>query len=191
VAINLEKGGTLNLSKSAKSLSKVLVGLGWEPAETGHDFDLDASALLLKADGKVPSDGYLVFYNQPESACGSVHHSGDDRTGGNSDGDDEVIEVNLDEVPKQIERVLFVVSIDAAKARGQNFGQVSNAYIRIVDASSDEEIVRYDLGEDFSSEIGLHFGELYRDGSAWQFKAIGKGFQDDLGGLIRPFGVNA
>jgi tellurium resistance protein TerD len=191
MAINLEKGGTLNLSKQSKRLSKVLVGLGWEPAETGLDFDLDASALLLRADGAVPSDGYFVFYNQPDSACGSVHHSGDDRTGGNSDGDDEVIEVNLDEVPKQIERVMFIVSIDAAEARKQDFGQVKNAYIRIVDASSAEEIVRYDLGEDFSSETGLHFGELYRDGSSWQFRALGQGFKSDLGGLIRPFGVKA
>ena len=191
MAINLEKGGTLNLSKTSAGLSKVLVGLGWEPSESGHPFDLDASALLLKDDKKVPSDGYFVFYNQPDSACGSVHHSGDDRTGGNSDGDDEVIEVTLDEVPARISSILFVVSIDKAKERGQNFGQVSNAYIRIVDASNDSEIVRYDLGEDFSSEIGLHFGELYRDGDSWQFRAIGQGFQEDLGGLIRPFGVNA
>jgi tellurium resistance protein TerD len=191
VALNLEKGASINLSKSARGLSKVLVGLGWEPAETGEDFDLDASALLLKSTGKVPSDGYFVFYNQTESACGSVRHSGDDRTGGNSDGDDEVIEVDLDEVPAQIERILFIVSIEKAKIRGQNFGQVSDAFIRIVDAESDKEIVRYDLGDDFSTEIGLHFGELYRDGDSWQFRAIGQGFKKDLAGLIQPFGVNA
>ena len=191
MAINLEKGGTINLSKSSSGLSKVLVGLGWEPADSGFDFDLDASALLLKQDGQVPSDGYFVFYNQTESACGSVRHSGDDRTGGNSDGDDEVIEVNLEDVPKQIQSILFIVSIEKATERGQNFGQVSDAYIRILDAKNNAEIVRYDLGEDFSSETGLHFGELFRSGETWEFRAIGKGVQSDLGGLIRPFGVNA
>lgn len=191
MALNLEKGATLNLSKSSKGLSKVLVGLGWEPAETGDDFDLDASALLLKGTGKVPSDGYFVFYNQTESACGSVRHSGDDRTGGNSEGDDEVIEIDLDEVPAQIERILFLVSIDKAKSRGQNFGQVSDAFIRIVNSETNSEIVRYDLGDDFSTEIGLHFGELFRDGTSWQFKAIGQGFQSDLGALVKPFGISA
>ena len=191
MAVNLEKGGTINLSKTSRGLSKVRVGLGWDPAETGPAFDLDASALMLKADGKVPSERYFVFYNQPDSYCGSVHHTGDDRTGGNSDGDDEVIEVDLDEVPAEIASILFLVSIDDAKNRGQNFGQVSDAYIRIVDANNDSEIVRYDLGEDFSTEIGLHFGELYRDGQSWQFRALGKGLQQDLAALIKPFGIKA
>lgn len=181
MAINLEKGASLNLSKQSSSLAKVQVGLGWNGA------DLDLSAYLLKADGKVPSDGYFVFFNQLSSADGSVIHSGDDREGGDDDGDNEVIEVDLTKVAPQVEKVVFLANI---YDQGVSFGDVTGAYIRIVDAATNTELVRYDLGEDFSSEVSVLFAELYRDGSEWQFRALGQGSQDDLATTCRKFGVN-
>lgn len=191
MAISLKKGGRVNLSKEAPGLKKVLVGLGWDPnvTDTGTDFDLDASAFLLDANGKCPSDKHFVFYNNPISPDGAIVHHGDNRTG-EGEGDDEKISIDLDKVSPDINRIVFVVTIHEAEQRRQNFGQVRNPYIRIVDENTGREIAKYELDEDFSTETGVAFGELYRKDGTWRFKAIGEGYKKGLEGFVREYGLD-
>jgi len=191
MAISLQKGGNVNLSKEAPGLNKIVIGLGWDPRATdGAEFDLDGSAFLLKTDGKVRADSDFIFYNNLKSTDGSVTHTGDNRSGA-GEGDDETIVVDLTRVPSDIERISVGVTIHEADARRQNFGMVSKAFIRCVNADGNKEIARYDLSEDSSTETAMIFGEIYRAGSEWKFKAIGQGFKGGLGPLARSFGVNA
>lgn len=190
MAISLSKGGNISLSKEAPGLTKVTVGLGWdERATDGADFDLDASAFLLKSDGKVRSDADFIFYNQLKSTDGSVEHLGDNTTG-SGDGDDEQVSIELGKVPSEVERIAFCVTIHEAEGRRQNFGMVSNAFIRVVDDSNGKELARYDLSEDMSTETAMTFAEVYRRNNEWKFKAIGQGFTGGLGPLARNYGVN-
>ena len=189
MALSLTKGGNLSLTKEAPGMTKVLVGLGWDARSTdGQDFDLDASAFLLKADGKVRADSDFIFYNQLKSVDGSVEHTGDNRTG-EGDGDDEAIKVDLSKVPAEIDKIAFTVTIHEAEARRQNFGQVRNAFIRIVNQDSNSEVARYDLAEDASTETAMIFAELYRNGSEWKFRAVGQGFQGGLKPLAESYGL--
>jgi tellurium resistance protein TerD len=191
MAISLQKGGNVNLSKEAPGLNKIVIGLGWDPRATdGAAFDLDGSAFLLKADGKVRADTDFIFYNNLKSTDGSVTHTGDNQSGA-GEGDDERIVVDLTRVPADIERISVGVTIHEADARKQNFGMVSKAFIRCMNADGEKEIARYDLSEDSSTETAMIFGEVYRAGSEWKFKAIGQGFKGGLGPLARSFGVNA
>ena len=190
MAISLQKGGNVSLSKEAPGLTKMLIGLGWDVRATdGADFDLDGSAFLLNASGKVRSDADFIFYNQPKSDNGAVAHQGDNRTGA-GEGDDEVIEVNLSAVPADVDKIAITVTIHDADVRKQNFGQVSSAFIRCVNADSNVEIARFDLSEDASVETAMIFGEIYRHNGEWKFKAIGQGFKGGLGALAQHFGVN-
>lgn len=191
MAISLQKGGNVNLSKEAPSLKKLIVGLGWDPRSTdGAAFDLDGSAFLLKTDGKVRSDADFIFYNNLKSADGSVTHLGDNTTG-QGDGDDEQLSIDLAVVPADVDRVVVAVTIHDADARRQNFGQVGKAYIRVLNADGDKEIARFDLSEDGSTETAMIFGEVYRAGTEWKFKAVGQGFAGGLGPLARSYGINA
>ena len=191
MAISLQKGGNVNLSKEAPNLKKIIVGLGWDPRSTdGATFDLDGSAFLLKNDGKVRGDSDFIFYNNLKSTDGSVVHTGDNTTG-EGEGDDERIEIDLSRVPADIDRVSITVTIHDADARRQNFGMVSKAFIRCLNAEGEKEIARYDLSEDSSTETAMIFGEIYRYNGEWKFKAIGQGFNGGLGPLARSFGVNA
>ncbi|MEU3334954.1 TerD family protein [Streptomyces sp. NPDC002144] len=190
MGVSLGKGGNVSLSKEAPGLSAVLIGLGWDVrTTTGADYDLDASALLLNASGKVASDLHFVFYNNLTSPDGSVEHTGDNLTG-EGEGDDESIKVNLAAVPAEIDRIVFPVSIHEADVRGQSFGQVRNAFIRVVNQANGQEIARYDLSEDASSETAMLFGELYRHGGEWKFRAVGQGYASGLRGIASDFGVN-
>ncbi|MFF4385132.1 TerD family protein [Kitasatospora sp. NPDC092039] len=190
MGVSLAKGGNVSLSKEAPGLSAVIVGLGWDVrTTTGADYDLDASALLCNALGKVVSDQHFVFFNNLRSPDGSVEHSGDNLTGG-GDGDDEQIKVDLDRVPVDVAKVVFPVSIYDADARLQSFGQVRNAFIRIVNQANGVEIARYDLTEDASTETAMVFGELYRNGNEWKFRAIGQGYASGLRGIATDYGVN-
>ena len=188
MVVSLSKGQKVDLTKSNPGLTKVGVGLGWDTNkyDGGGDFDLDASVFLLTAAGKVEGPEGFVFYNNTIGGNGSVVHSGDNLTGA-GDGDDEVVHVDLTAVPASIERISFTVTIHDAEARGQNFGMVSNAYIRVFNESS--ELIRYDLGEDFSIETALVVGELYRHGGEWKFAAIGSGYQGGLAALCNDFGL--
>lgn len=191
MAISLQKGGNVNLSKEAPSLKKLIVGLGWDPRSTdGAAFDLDGSAFLLKGDGKVRSDADFIFYNNLKSADGSITHLGDNTTG-QGDGDDEQLSIDLSVVPADVERVVVAVTIHDAEARRQNFGQVGKAYIRVLNADGNKEIARFDLSEDGSTETAMIFGEVYRAGAEWKFKAVGQGFAGGLGPLARSYGINA
>ena len=190
MSVTLAKGGNVSLTKAAPNLTAVLVGLGWDARTTsGSDFDLDASALLLGVDGKVLSDANFVFYNNLVSPDGSVEHTGDNRTG-DGDGDDESLKVNLAGVPEQVARIVFPVSIHEARERNQSFGQVRNAFIRIVNQADGQELTRYDLTEEASSETAMVFGELYRYNGEWKFRAVGQGYDSGLAGIARDFGVN-
>ncbi len=190
MAISLNKGGNLSLSKTDPTLNNVLIGLGWDARPTdGRDFDLDASAFLLKNDGKVRSDADFIFYNQLRSVCGSVEHTGDNLTG-QGDGDDESVILTLNKIPTDVERIAFTVTIHEAEARKQNFGQVSNAFIRVVNKDSGAEIARYDLTEDASIETAMIFGEVYRSNGEWKFKAVGQGYAGGLAPLARNYGIN-
>lgn len=187
--LTLTKGNNLSLTKSDPGLDKVHIGLGWDPrTTTGDAFDLDASALLLGADGKVRSSADFIFYNQPSAADGSVVHKGDNRSG-EGDGDDESIAVHLSNLASDIARIVFVVSIDQADARRQNFGQVRSAYCRVVNQETDSEVVRYDLSEDAAPETCMIFSELYRHNGEWKFKAVGQGYASGLAGVAADFGV--
>ena len=191
MAISLQKGGNISLSKTTPNLKNVTIGLGWDARSTsGDDFDLDASIFMVGANGKVRSDSDFIFYGQLRSACGSVEHTGDNRTG-DADGDDEAINVVLDKVPSDITRLVVAVTIHEADVRRQNFGMVSKAFIRCLNAEGEKEIARYDLSEDSSTETAMIFGEIYRYNGEWKFKAIGQGFNGGLGPLARSFGVNA
>jgi len=191
MAISLQKGGNVNLSKEAPNLKKIIIGLGWDPRSTdGATFDLDGSAFLLKNDGKVRGDSDFIFYNNLKSTDGSVVHTGDNTTG-EGEGDDERLEIDLSRVPTDIERISITVTIHDADARRQNFGMVSKAFIRCLNAEGEREIARYDLSEDSSTETAMIFGEIYRYNGEWKFKAIGQGFNGGLGPLARSFGVNA
>lgn len=190
MAVSLSKGGNVSLSKEAPGLQKVLVGLGWDArASDGGDFDLDASAFLCSSAGKVRSDGDFIFYNNLKSTDGSVEHTGDNKTGA-GDGDDESIKMDLGKIPAEVHKVVFSVTIHDAAQRKQNFGMVSNAYVRIVNQDGGKEIARYDLSEDASVETAMMFAEIYRSGSEWKFKAVGQGYKDGLGPLAKSMGVN-
>jgi len=189
MSVTLAKGGNVSLTKAAPNLTQVQIGLGWDArSTTGAPFDLDASALLCGG-GRVLGDEYFVFYNNLKSPEGSVEHLGDNLTG-DGEGDDEVVVVNLDLVPVQVDKVVFAVSIYDAEARLQNFGQVSNAYIRVVNLGDNQEIARYDLTEDASTETAMIFGELYRYQGEWKFRAVGQGYASGLRGIALDFGVN-
>ncbi|MDR1038450.1 MAG: TerD family protein [Deltaproteobacteria bacterium] len=192
MAISLVKGGNISLDAAVADLKSIFIGLGWdERGSTGQDFDLDASAFLLRADGKVRGDQDLIFYNNLRSADGSIEHTGDNLVGtGEGDDDDaEVIKVDLVSVPQEIQRIAVTVTIHEADARRQNFGQVSNAYIRVVNQADNAEIVRFDLSEDMSTETAMIFGEVYRRSGQWKFKAVGQGFAGGLAALCANFGI--
>jgi tellurium resistance protein TerD len=190
MALTLQKGGNLSLTKTDASLTKLLIGLGWDPRATdGVEFDLDASAFLLGANGKVRSEADFVFYNQLKSVDGSVEHTGDNRTGA-GDGDDEVLKVDLSRVPADVDKIAFIVTIHDADGRKQNFGQVGGSFIRIANEVTGAEVVRYDLAEDASTETAMIFAELYRNNGEWKFRAVGQGFAGGLKALANSFGMN-
>jgi len=190
MAVSLSKGGNVSLSKEAPGLTAINVGLGWDPRVTdGSAFDLDASAFLLNDGGKVRADTDFIFYNNLKSTDGSVEHLGDNTTGV-GEGDDEVVSIDLSKVPADVNKIAFTVTIHEPEARKQNFGQVANAFIRVVNKADNKEIARYDLSEDYSTETALIFGEIYRHGAEWKFKAVGQGFAGGLGPLAKNFGVN-
>lgn len=190
MSISLAKGGNISLSKEAPGLTRILVGLGWDVRQTdGAAFDLDASAFLLRDGDKVRSDSDFIFYNQLTSTCQSVRHTGDNLTG-EGDGDDESIEVDLTKVPAEIQKIAIAVTIHEGEGRRQNFGMVSNAFVRVVDQATGREITRYDLNEDASVETAMIFGEVYRHNADWKFRAVGQGFKGGLGPLARNFGVS-
>jgi tellurium resistance protein TerD len=183
MAINLQKGQRIEIG-----LSKVGVGLGWDPNEgTGFDFDLDASAFMLGTDKKLPQDEFFVFYNNQKSPDGSVASSGDDLTGGNSDGDDETLTVDLSKVDTRIQEIIFTVTIHDYEARRQNFGQVRNSFIRIYNAETHEEIAKYELDEDFSVETAVEFGRLYKRDREWKFEAMGIGYKGGLQYFVNKY----
>ena len=188
--INLSKGQKVSLTKSNPGLKNIMVGLGWDvnAFDTGADFDLDAAAFMLGSNGKCPTDKEFVFYGNLEHPSGAVKHMGDNRTG-DGEGDDEEMEIALADVPANVERIAFTVTIYEAEARRQNFGQVSNAYIRIVDKDTNQELIHYDLGEDFSIETAIVVGELYKHNGEWKFNAIGSGFQGGLAALCGHYGI--
>ncbi len=190
MALSLQKGANLSLTKTDPSLTKVLVGLGWDPRATdGQEFDLDASAFLLNSAGKVRGDNDFIFYNQLRSPEGSVIHTGDNRTG-QGDGDDESIKVDLSLVPADVEKIVFTVTIHDADVRRQSFGQVSGAFIRIVNDASGTEVVRYDLAEDASTETAMIFAELYRHNGEWKFRAVGQGYKGGLKAMCDQYGLS-
>jgi tellurium resistance protein TerD len=190
VGVSLSKGGNVSLTKAAPNMTAVTVGLGWDVrTTTGTDFDLDASALLTNTEGKVTNDGNFVFFNNLKSPDGSVEHTGDNLTG-EGEGDDEQIKVNLVAVPADVDKIVFPVSIYEAENRQQSFGQVRNAFIRVVNQADNTELARYDLSEDASTETAMVFGELYRNGAEWKFRAVGQGYASGLRGIAQDFGVN-
>jgi tellurium resistance protein TerD len=190
MGISLVKGGNLSLTKAAPGLTKVLVGLGWDArTTTGDKFDLDASALGCGESGTVISNDYFIFFNQKRSPEGAIEHLGDNRTGEGA-GDDEVVAIDLSATPVTLDKVVFVTSIYDAETSGITFGQVRNAYIRVVNAADNTELARYDLSEDASVETAMVFGELYRNGADWKFRAIGQGYSSGLAGIAKDYGVN-
>lgn len=190
MALTLLKGGNLSLSKTDPTLKKLLVGLGWDERVTsGDSFDLDASAFLLNASEKVRSDKDFIFYNQLSSADGSVKHMGDNRSGA-GEGDDESIKIDLDLVPSDVVKIVVAVTIHDAQAKAQNFGQIQNAFIRVVNEETGVEVVRYDLAEDYSTETAMVFGEIYRNNNEWKFRAIGQGYAGGLSAMCQRYGIN-
>lgn len=196
MSISLVKGGRINLSKDHPSLTKVRVGLGWEPnaTDTGTDFDLDASLFICKNDAsgnpKLLADEYFVFYGNKSSPDGAVVHSGDDRTGGSSTGDDETIRVDLSKLNAAVEELSFVVTIYEETARKQNFGQVKNSYIKLYNDETGTEIAKYSLEDDFSTETAVQFGSIYKKDGAWSFKAVGTGYKKGLADFVSAYGGN-
>ncbi|ENX57760.1 MULTISPECIES: TerD family protein [Acinetobacter] len=189
MAISLNKGGNLSLSKTDPNLVRILIGLGWdERATDGAAFDLDASAFLLTSTGKVRGDHDFIFYNQLKSQDGSVEHTGDNRSG-QGDGDDETLLVDLSKVSPEIEKIAITVTIHDAQARGQNFGQIANAFIRVVNQDTNVEVVRFDLAEDYSTETAMVFGEVYRHNGEWKFKAVGQGYAGGLAAMCQQYGI--
>ena len=190
MGVSLSKGGNVSLTKAAPNLTAVTVGLGWDVrTTTGTDFDLDASALGLGESKKILSDQYFIFFNNLASPDGSITHKGDNLTG-EGEGDDEQVSVNLATVPAEIASIVFPVSIYDGDSRGQSFGQVRNAFIRVVNDADGAELARYDLSEDASTETAMVFGELYRNGAEWKFRAVGQGYASGLAGIARDFGVS-
>lgn len=191
MAVSLSKGGNVNLSKEAPSMKKMVVGLGWNPRVTdGTQFDLDGSVFLLGSNGKVRSDADFIFYNNKSSADGSINHSGDNQTG-DGEGDDESVMIDLSKVPADIDKMAVCVTIHEGQQRGQSFGQVSNAYVRVLNADAgNAEVARYDLSEDASTDTAMIFGEIYRNGADWKFRAVGQGFAGGLGPLAASYGVS-
>ena len=190
MALSLQKGGNLSLDKVAPGLVEIMVGLGWDPRATdGAEFDLDASAFMLGANGKITAETDFIFYNQKESVCKSVIHTGDNRTGA-GDGDDESLVINLPKVPAHIEKIVFTVTIHDADARRQNFGQVGGAFIRVVNQQGGAELVRFDLAEDYATETAMEFAELYRHGGEWKFRAVGQGYAGGLKAMCARYGLN-
>ncbi|WP_201545542.1 TerD family protein [Psychrobacter sp. H7-1] len=189
MAISLTKGGNVNLSKEAPGLTNITIGLGWDPRATdGQDFDLDAIAFLLNDAGKVRNDQDFIFFNNLKSGDGSVEHTGDNRTG-EGDGDDEAIKVDLTRVPSDVSKIAVCAIIYEGQARNQNFGQVADAFIRVVNDNGATEIARFDLSEDGSTETAMIFGEIYRHNGEWKFRAVGQGFSGGLGPLAASYGV--
>ena len=191
MAISLQKGQKVDLTKTNPGLSKILVGLGWDTNkyDGGSAFDLDVAAFLTADDGKVANDGNFIFYGNLKDPSGAVTHLGDNLTG-EGDGDDEQLVIDLNAVPADVEKIAFSVTIYDADVRKQNFGQVSNSFIRIVNNDSNEELIRYDLGEDFSIETAVVVAELYRHNGEWKFNAVGSGFEGGLHALCKNYGVN-
>jgi tellurium resistance protein TerD len=190
MAISLQKGGNVNLSKTDPNLKQVLLGLGWDARSTdGADFDLDASIFMVTENGRVRSDNDFIFYGQLRSSCGSIEHTGDNRTGA-GDGDDEALKIKLNQVPAAITRLVVAVTIHEAQARKQNFGMVHGAFIRLVNIETNVEITRFDLSEDYSTETAMIFGEVYRYGGEWKFKAVGQGYAGGLRALAIGHGVD-
>ncbi len=190
MAVTLSKGQNVSLSKTDPLLKHILIGLGWDARSSdGQDFDLDASVFMTADNGKVPSDDYFVFYNQLKSPCGSVQHTGDNLTG-DGDGDDESVIVELEKVPANIKSLFVTVTIHDAETRRQNFGQVSNAFVRLVNHETGQEVLRFDLSEDYSTETAMVFGEVYRHNGDWKFRAIGQGYAGGLLALCNQYGVN-
>ncbi|MGQ0616587.1 MAG: TerD family protein [Acidimicrobiia bacterium] len=190
MSVSLSKGGNVSLSKEAPGLTKILIGLGWDVrASDGTDFDLDASVFMIDAGGRVRSDADFIFYNNLRSADGSVEHTGDNRTG-EGEGDDEAVKVTLPGVPGDVDKLVVAVTIHDGQSRNQSFGQVDNAFIRVVNDDNGTEIARYDLSEDASTETAMIFGEVYRHSGDWKFRAVGQGFAGGLAPLARNYGVN-
>ncbi|MGD8106075.1 TerD family protein [Pantoea sp. FN0302] len=191
MAVTLSKGGNVSLAKVDPSLKNVKIGLGWDTRSTdGQDFDLDASAFLLTDAGKVRGDNDFIFYNNLKSSDGSVTHTGDNRTG-EGEGDDESLVIELNRVPQEVTKIVFVVTIHDAAARRQSFGQVANAFIRLVNNDTNVEAARYDLSEDASTETAMLFGELYRHAGEWKFRAVGQGYAGGLASVCAQYGINA
>jgi len=190
MGIDLKKGGKIDLSKEAPGLEDVIIGLGWDgnSSDTGAEFDLDASVFMLGENGKTKVETDFVFYNNLTSTDGSVVHQGDNRTG-EGDGDDESIELTLSKVGPDTKEIVFVVTIDDAEARSQNFGQVTNAFIRLVDKKTGKEILKYELDEDYSAETAIEFGKLYKRDGSWKFSAVGTGFNSGLQGFVDKYTV--
>ena len=190
MGVSLQKGGNVSLDKAAPGMTKILIGLGWDERTTdGAEFDLDASLFLLNSQGKARGDSDFIFYNKLTSDCGSVVHQGDNRTG-EGDGDDEAIKIDLSKVPAEVNKVAITVTIHDAQSSNQNFGQVANAFMRVVNDENNEEIARYDLSEDYSVETAMIFGEIYRHNGEWKFKAIGQGYEGGLKALASGYGIN-
>jgi tellurium resistance protein TerD len=191
MSVSLSKGGNVSLAKADPTMTKVLVGLGWDPRATdGQDFDLDASAFLLTNTGKVRSDNDFIFYNNLSDAAQSVLHTGDNRTG-DGDGDDESLKIDLAKIPTEVDKIAFTVTIHEADARRQSFGQVGGAFIRLVNDATGVEVARYDLSEDASTETAMIFGELYRHNNEWKFRAVGQGYAGGLKAMCAQFGISA
>ena len=190
MAINLTKGQKVDLTKGNPGLKKLMVGLGWDvnAYDSGADFDLDAAAFMLGDNGKCPSEKEFIFYGNLTHPSESLKHMGDNLTG-EGEGDDEQIFIDLTKIPANVSKVAFTVTIYEAEERGQNFGQVSNSFIRIVDESTGQEVIHYDLGEDFSIETAVVVGELYKHNGEWKFNAIGSGFQGGLAALCGQYGI--
>lgn len=191
MSVSLSKGGNVSLSKTDPTMTKMLVGLGWDPRATdGQDFDLDASVFMLADTGKVRSDSDFIFYNNPSDSAKSVEHTGDNRTGA-GDGDDESVKIDLTKIPADVTKIVFTVTIHEADTRKQNFGQVGGAFIRLINETSGVEAARYDLSEDASTETAMIFGELYRHNTEWKFRAVGQGYAGGLKAMCDQFGINA
>ncbi len=190
MAVSLVKGGNVSLTKEAPTMSVAMIGLGWDARVTdGQGFDLDASVFMVNDSGKVLSDDNFIFFNNKKSSCGAVEHQGDNRTGA-GEGDDEQVKIDLTKVPIDVKKLVFAVTIHEADTRKQNFGMVNNSFMRVFNNDSNAEIARFDLSEDASTETAMIFGELYRNGSEWKFKAVGQGFAGGLAALAKEHGVN-